>query len=292
MSSHPDQASSGPNGSLPPQGKMRGPVPTGPVPPSGPAPPGPVPPGPVPPGKPAGPTGPLPGTSRLKSAWKTGPDGRTVFRLIPPLVLWWVWVAFVVINLIDLLIQGRDRFGAEVACALLFATGVMYVCTVRPRVITDDDGITVINPFRDYTAPWALVTGVFVGDSVEIGVERPAPKKEKTIYSWALYSPRRSRARAEMRSSGRAGPNRQRLDAQRRRRRFEVDPATFGRAPEQARELASQHPSHIMAGELARRCSAAQDKGAVGGTLQGRWGWLGIAAVVLPAILLAVVIAI
>ena len=93
---------------------MRGPVPPGPVPP------GPVPPsGPVPPGQAPGPAGQFPGASRLKSAWKTDPDGRTVFRLIPPLVLWWIWVAFVVINFIDLAIQGHDRFGLEVACALM-----------------------------------------------------------------------------------------------------------------------------------------------------------------------------
>jgi hypothetical protein len=246
----------------------------------------------VPPGQASGPAGNFPGTSRLRSAWKTGPDGKTVFRLVPPLVLWWIWVVFAVVNWADLAIQSRDRFGLEVAAALLLATGIMYVCTVRPRIISDDDGLTIVNPFRDYIVPWSLVTGVFIGDSIEIGCERPGPKKEKTIYSWALYSPRRSRARAEMRSSLRAGPNRQRQDAQRRRRRFEVDPATFGRAPQQARELASQHASHIMAGELARRCAAAQDRGAVGGTLRGRWGWLGIAAVVLPAILLAVVIAV
>jgi hypothetical protein len=290
VSSHPDQASPGPsgsNGSLPPQGKMRGPVPPGPVPP------GPVPPsGPVPPGQAPGPAGQFPGASRLKSAWKTDPDGRTVFRLIPPLVLWWIWVAFVVINLGDLAIQGRDRFGLEVACALIFATGIMYVCTVRPRIVTDDDGITVINPFRDHTVPWGLVTGVFVGDSVEIGAQRPAPKKEKTIYSWALYSPRRARARAELRSGLRAGPNRQRYEARRTRRRFEVDPEAFGRAPAQAKELASQHPSHIMARELARRCEAARTQDAPGGALKGRWDWIGIAAVVLPAILLAVVIAV
>ena len=90
----------------------------------------------------------------------------------------------------------------------------------------------------------------------------------------------------------RAGPNRQRYEARRTRRRFEVDPEAFGRAPQQAKELASQHPSHIMARELARRCEAARGQDAQGGALKGRWDWLGIAAVVLPAILLAVVIAV
>jgi hypothetical protein len=281
VSSHPDQASPGANGSMPAQGPMRGPVPPGPVPPSG----------PVPPGQAPSPAGSFPGASRLRSAWKTGPDGKTVFRLIPPLVLWWVWVVFAAVNWIDLAIQSRDRFGLEVAAALLLATGIMYVCTVRPRIISDDSGLTVINPFRDYIVPWALVTGVYIGDSVEIGCERPAPKTEKTIYSWALYSPRRARAKAEMRSSFRAGPHRQRQDALRARRRFEVaDPSSFGKAPDKAKELASQHASHIMAGELARRCEQAKSKGAVGGTLVGRWDWIGVAAVLLPAILMVLAI--
>ena len=57
-----------------------------------------------------------------------------MFRLIPPLVLWWVWVAFALVNIVDLPIQGRDRLGLAVAAALLLGTGVMYVCTLRPRV--------------------------------------------------------------------------------------------------------------------------------------------------------------
>jgi hypothetical protein len=247
----------------------------------------------VPPGPASGLGGNFPGTSRLRSAWKTGPDGKTVFRLIPPLVLWWIWVVFAVVNLADLAIQSRDRFGLEVAAALVLATGVMYVCTVRPRIISDDDGLTVVNPFRDYIVPWGLVTGVYIGDSVEIGCERPPPKKEKTIYSWALYSPRRSRAKAEMRSGFRAGPHRQRQDALRARRRFEVaDPSTFGKAPDKAKELASQHASHIMAGELARRSEQAKSQGAQGGNLVGRWDWVGVAAVLVPAILLVLVIVI
>jgi hypothetical protein len=268
---------------------MPGPVPQGPVPPSA-VPQGPVPPGGAPAG--SGPPSAGAGGSRLKSAWRTTADGRTIFRLIPPLVLWWGWIAFAVINLADLAIQSRDWFSLEILGGLLAATGVMYACTLRPKVIGDADGLTILNPFRSYRVPWGGVAGVFLGDSVEIHCERPAPKRVKPIYSWALYSPRRARARADLRVGFGARRERERHDL-RARRRFEVpDAATFGRMPEKAKEIASQHPSHVMAGELARRCDEARQRGAPAGVLASQWAWPPIAAVLIPvAGLIAVILA-
>jgi hypothetical protein len=242
-------------------------------------------------------------TTILKSAWRTTEDGRTIFRLMPPLVLWWVWVAFALANIIDLAIQSHSWFAVQVTAVLLVVTGLMYVCTLRPRVISDDAGLTVLNPFRDYRVPWGGVAGVYLGDSVEIQCERPAPKPEKTVYSWALYSPRRSRARAELRSGTGARKWRQRHDY-RAQRRYDIAPGetweaganrretpSFARMPDKARELASQHPSHVMAAELARRCDAARGAGAAGGVVEGHWAWLPIAAVLVPIALMISVIA-
>jgi hypothetical protein len=225
-----------------------------------------------------------------KSAGKTGADGRTTFRLHPPLVLWWVWLAFAVANLADLAVQSRDWFSLEITAALLVVTGFMYACAFRPRVISDGSGLTIHNPFRDYHVPWGGVSGVFLGDSVEIQCEQPPPRDGKTVYSWALYSPRRARARAELRLAG--GPRRQRYN-QRAQRRLEVpDPASagYGRAPAQARELAGQHPSHVIAGELARRCKEARAGGAQAGVVTGRWAWSPVIAVAAPVAFLAGVI--
>jgi hypothetical protein len=254
-----------------------------------------VPPSAVPPGgTPAG-SGPAAagvGGSRLRSAWRTTEDGRTIFRLIPPLVLWWAWIAFVVINLADLAIESRDWFSLEILVALIAATGIMYACTLRPKVISDADGLTILNPFRGYRVPWGGVAGVFLGDSVEIHCERLAPKRAKAVYSWALYSPRRARARADLRVGFGTRRERERHDM-RARRRFEVpDATTFGRMPEKAKEIANQHPSHIMASELARRCDEARQRGGPAGVLASQWAWPPIAAVLIPvAGLIAVVLA-
>jgi hypothetical protein len=294
MASGQDQASEGGSRPAAPQA-MPGPVPPGPPPAGGAATAGPVPAGAA--GQAAaGVSGGAGSTTILKSAWRTTDDGRTVFRLMPPLVLWWVWVAFALANVIDLIVQSHDWFSVEVAAVLLLVTGLMYVCTLRPRVITDARGLTVLNPFRDYQVPWGGVSGVYLGDSVEIQCARPAPRPEKTVYSWALYSPRRSRARAELRSGAGGRKWRQRHDY-RAQGRYETGAGasrqatpSFARMPDKARELASQHPSHIMAAELARRCDEARQAGVPGGVVQGRWAWLPIASVVLPVALLIVVI--
>lgn len=233
-----------------------------------------------------------PGTSRLQSAWKTTADGKTVFRLMPPLVLWWGWVAFAAANLIDLAIQSPDYFSIEIAAILAVVTGIMYACTLRPKVISDADGLTIRNPLRDYRVPWGGVAGVLLGDSVEIQCERPAPKKTKTVYSWALYSPRRARARAELRIGFGNRQERDRHD-RRARRRYEVpDTAAFGRMPDKAKEMAAQHASQVMAAELARRCDLARKDGASVGVLAGQWAWRPFAAVLIPiAAFVAIVLA-
>jgi hypothetical protein len=281
VSSQQDQAAEGGlgPGPLPPPQAMPGPAPVPPVPP-----------GPVPPD--SGTTRPAvtAAGNRLQSAWRDTADGKTVFRLVPPLVLWWAWTVFAVVNLVDLVIQSPDWFSLKITVAILLVTGVLYACTLRPKVISDAGGLTIRNPFRDYQVPWGGVAGVFLGDSVEIRCERPAPKQEKTVYTWALYSPRRSRARADLRAGFGARKERDRRDL-RARKRFEVpDASTFGRMPAKGKEMASQHPSHVMAGELARRCEQARKRGIPPGVLVGRWAWAPIAGVLVPAAALVALI--
>ena len=58
-----------------------------------------------------------------------------VFRLAPPVVFWWVWVAFAVANFADFAIEGASaRFLAVVTAILVAVTGLAYVLALRPRV--------------------------------------------------------------------------------------------------------------------------------------------------------------
>jgi hypothetical protein len=220
-----------------------------------------------------GQTTPLPGTpAAQRPPWKAGADGRTVFRRGTPFVVWWVWVAFAIFNLAEIAIPDHDYFSLEFAAGVLLVTAIMYACTLRPRVLTDDDGVTVVNPFQDHRIRWGALGGVYLGDSVELGCTRPAPKKDKTIYCWALYSGRRSRLKAQLRSE---------------RGRGRIHGAAAARqAQAEAQQLARQDIVQLMAAEIGRRSTAAKERGVPVAVLESAWAWLPLVYVLVAAALL------
>jgi hypothetical protein len=202
-----------------------------------------------------------------KNPWKATPDGRTVFRRGTPFVLWWIWIVFVIFNVAQVIIPDHDYFSLEIGAGLLALTGVAYATALRPRVIASDDGIVVHNPVRDHFVRWGALTGVYLGDSVELACARPAPRKDRTIHCWALYSSRRSRIKQ------------QQLGV----RSWLRNTSGSSRAPAEVLELATQDSAQLMAAELARRATAAREAGAPAATLESRWVWQPIVAILLPA---------
>src|ERR1700678_1688281 len=83
-------------------------------------------------------------------------DGRQMFRSPVRALIWWVWVLFAVGNLIDLAVQDRDHLSVIAACTLLLITGIVYATAQRPRIIADDDGLTIVNPIRDTRVGWPV----------------------------------------------------------------------------------------------------------------------------------------
>jgi hypothetical protein len=218
-------------------------------------------------GTPAGAAGPRP-------LWKAKEGGKVVFRHSTPLVLWWIWVAFAVANFIDVAIADPGLTVLKVAAGLLAVTGIAYATTLHSRVESDDEGVTVFNPLRHHRAPWGAVEGIFLGDSVEFVCHRPAPKKTKTIYSWALYSSRRSRARNQMQRSMFST------------RRVQVS----SRAPAEAAELAKTPAAQLMAAELGRLAVQAREQGRPAAVLRSRWSWRPAAAILLSIAAVIVVV--
>jgi Bacterial PH domain len=223
----------------------------------------------APPGAPQG-GGDRPGPRTL---WKARPDGRTVFRHPGPLLLWWAWVVFALVNIFYLLIGDLTIDAVRGIAGLLTATGVLYACTLHSRVEADDEGVTIHNPLRGHRAPWSAVEAVTLGDSVEFACSRPAPRKAKKVYSWALYSSRRSRARRQVRGTifPSAGPR-----------------GINSRAPMEAADLARQQPSQIMTIELGRRATAGRERNQPGGELRSSVAWLPVAAIGAPAVFLLI----
>ena len=248
------------------------------------------------------------------------PEGnREVFRLAPPLILWWVWVAFAVANLADFAIQGASaRFAIVVSAILVTITGLAYALALRPRVITEPSGLTIVNPFRDHHVPWAAITAVDTGDFVQVhyapgqagsgqavsrppGVSSPpSSAASKAVSCWALYisarTNRRAAALAQPAPRPRAGllrpsPYSSALAAP----GHELGYPEKSRVPEEAKYLASLPPAKAIAVQLDTRAGRERarrkpDPETQENPVTARWAWHAIAAVALPALALLITV--
>ena len=194
------------------------------------------------------------------------------------MVIWWIWVAFVAANLIDLAFTGRDWYSVLVVAVLAVITGLMYTVALRPRVITDDHGITVLNPFRDHRVPWGAVRSVAVGESVQVRcASGPESGREKVVHSWALYAPRRARVKKDF-------PGRRQL-------KFTATaPPSYAKLPRDAQEMLKQSPADQIAAELELQARLARERGAPAGERVASWPWDAFAAVLIPAAALVIVL--
>jgi len=231
--------------------------------------------------------------------------GREVYRLGTPVVLWWVWVAFALANVIDLAVQ-RSHLHTVLAidAIVLLVTGLAYALALRPRVVADQAGVTVVNPFRDHRVPWAVIQGVDTGDWVKVHHTRDGSPVTaidvpgKAIECWALYLSARTK-----RKDARPGPPA-------RSGVFGVfggagqqQPDGMSRMPPEARYLASLPPARAIAATLdtrvekerarARKASSAQDgldPSAPPSPVTARWAWFPLAAIAIPALALLIIL--
>jgi hypothetical protein len=211
------------------------------------------------------------GTGAASPPWRAAADGKAVLRRGGPLALWWLWVAFAVFNFLDVAVRDHNYFSSELTAGLLAVTAVVYACALRPRVVADNEAVHVYNPYRDHLVRWGALNGVFLGDSVELACARPSPRKDTTIYCWALYSGRRSRRRGQLR-------------AERREARVTWRTAAEISAHKQPDAV------NLMAAELGRRSADAKERGVPPATIESRWAWLPVACLLVPAALLLALI--
>ena len=205
-------------------------------------------------------------------------QNRKIFRLPGPLIVWWIWVVFVTANVIDLAVTGRDWYSVLVLAVLAVITGLIYVTALRPRVIADDDGITVLNPLRDHWVPWGSVSSVTVAESLLVHcAPGPGSDREKVVHSWALYAPRRARVKKDF-------PNRRQL------RFASPAPPSYAKLPRDAQELLKQSQADLIAAELELRAGQARDRGAAAGQRTASWPWTAFSALLIPAAALVIVL--
>jgi hypothetical protein len=232
-----------------------------------------------------------------KAAFARG--GREVFRLVPPVVFWWVWVAFAVANLADFVIQGTPsaRFTIVITAVLVTVTALAYVLALRPKVIASETGITVVNPFRVHQIPWGMIQAVDTGDWVRVhyapaggaeGGKARSSASAKTVYCWALYVSARTKRR-----SGRVAPRPRRAGLFRVPAGLGEEPRHGGqsRLPEEARYLASLPVSKAIAVRLDTRAGKDRARLAQAGAVEvtAQWAWPAVAVAVVPALVLLIV---
>jgi Bacterial PH domain len=221
------------------------------------------------------------------------PD-REVFRLGPPVILWWVWLAFVLANVADFAIQGAPaRLATVVAAILATITGLAYALALRPCVIADRAGLVIENPFRDHHVPWRAIQTVDAGDWVRVhyALDGDAPgvrssAASKSLSCWALYVSARTKRKAARPPRPRGGWLRPALPG---------DPggdqgyAQDSRLPEEAKYLASLPTAMAIAAQLDARAAKERARAEPAGPVTARWAWLPLAAVIVPALALLII---
>lgn len=206
---------------------------------------------------------------------------RETYRLAPPVAAWWVWLAFVAANVADWVVQGTSAGLALTTGAIMLAvTGAVYALALRPRVVADEDGITVLNPFRDHQVPWTAVRDVHTAEWVLVRADG-----DKAICCWALYVSARSRRAAN------APPRKSRAMSTLRGVATKPGTEISPRLPQQAQYLASMPPARAIAARLDSRAEKARARDvSAGASATANWARFPIAAVAVPAVALVVIL--
>ena len=223
--------------------------------------------------------GAAPATARPRPA-----TGRKVFRSPGAIAIWYAWLVFATLNLIDLAIRGHNHLSAVIAAVLVLITGIVFAAALRPRIIADDQTLMLRSPLRDIRVPWGSVTRIDLDEMVRVHcVATPADPaagaqpRQRVLRVWALQSSRRSRMKAQVRARARAA---------------EVTRGSpgFAQVPQEVRAITAQSTAARAVLELAELRSGAAERGVAGGTPDVTWSVTSVAAILLPALLLTLVI--
>jgi hypothetical protein len=193
-----------------------------------------------------------------------------------PVIVFWVWLAFAVINVIDLAIQWHHRAALVYGAILALGTGVAYACALRPRVIADDTGITILNPLRDCIVPWGSIRAVDVGEAVQVHYTLPSGT-DKVSPSWALFASSRSQLKADVR-------------ARRSAAQLSKLSPSYAKLPADAKGAMARTEIQLIATQLDERAERAREAGAAAAPPTVTWAWPSVAALFVPCIALVILL--
>jgi hypothetical protein len=205
--------------------------------------------------------------------------------------IWWLWVLFAAANLIDLAVQGRGHLSVDAIFILLLVTGVVYVTALRPRILADADGLTIVNPLRDHRVVWASITGIDPAELLRVRCEWPladaGPTGQRAIYAWAVHSSRRRQVAAQLRAERQT----RRRDAGRPARGFGAFGGSYG-TPDNPPPAPTAGDAELVVSTLTELVEQAKvttpDQRSVPPV--SRWYWPALAVIIVPALALLIVV--
>ena len=120
---------------------------------------------------------------------------RQVFRSKIAYVLSWIWMIFAAVMAIDLVLRFNGPPSVVAGSVLAVVTALIFITSLRPATILDENGVLVRNPLRDTFIPWSVVDGVHVSHSILIEYG------DRSIRCWTPQTSARERALALSRST-------------------------------------------------------------------------------------------
>lgn len=220
----------------------------------------------------------------------TAVDAPKTFRSVTALIVFWVVMLFVVGNLIDLAVQGRDHMSLVAAGILVMGAGVAYVAGWRPRVTAAADGITIKNPVRDHQIPWLDVEKVDLADQLRVHCRASGTQPARKISAWSVHYSRRKAfaADAKARRAAAKGDRPQRFSIG-GMGGFGIQQSTASQTgtDQVSDEAQAERAVHLL-NERAEAAKAGQAAGTPAGAVTSTWGRDAIAALVIPAIILLI----
>lgn len=213
------------------------------------------------------------------------------FRSPYVVAIWWLWALFAAGNLIDIAAQGRDHSSVVAAFVLLLITGVVEVATLRPRIVTDSGGLTIINPLREHRVVWAAVAGIDSAELLRVRCQWPLDDGTggtgtQAISSWAVHASRRRQAAARMRAQRRAA-RAARGGGGRSFGGFGA-PVDIPSPPPATTAADADHVITTLNALTEQSRAAAPDQPAVPPV--SRWSWTALATIILPALALLIAV--
>jgi Bacterial PH domain len=207
---------------------------------------------------------------------------RQVYRSGAALAAWWAWAVFALAALAVIAVRHHDHGAAVAVAVVVTITGVVYGCAFRPRVVAAPAGISVCNPVRTHRIPWGAVTQVKAAPALRVHYAGPPGSgPERVVYSWALPSSPRADTRRELRA-------RRRLRSPGTARGAQVAPG-YARLPEDVRAATQGSAAQFAARQLSERARREQQP-LTPAAAQVSWAWWPIAAMLVPAAVLALLL--